>query len=110
MMDRWTRIGDDQDAQFGRQSLRFEHNDISYMITVDQSDQGTVSVEHDGKSEHWPVSLKEYNGEYFKLSGQADWVPELLDYVCWFELILNDAPKITYWGDREVYRIDQATS
>ena len=103
------RIGDDEVAKFGRQALRFQHNDVSYTIILDQSEQDIVLVEHDGKSEDWTVWLKEYNGEHFKLSGQADWVPEILDEICWFELTLNDAPKITYWGDRVIYRIDQAT-
>ena len=47
----WTRIADDETAQFGTQLLRFNHDAVTYSILVDQSEQGVVSVEHDGKSE-----------------------------------------------------------
>ena len=78
------------------------------MISADQSDQGYVSVEHERKTERWPISLIKHNGEHFKLSGTADWTPELMDDVYWFELFLDDMPKITYWGDRVIYRVDRA--
>jgi len=108
-MDDWIRIGDDDVAPFGVRLLHFAFPDGSYSISIDQSDQDNIEVQYLGKVELWPIDLKHRKGNEFRLSGSADWTPELMDDHCWFELFFGNEVKITYWDDRVVYRTDYST-
>ena len=105
-MNDWVRIGDDELAPFGVQSHCFAFPHGRYLISVDQSNQNYVDVVYQGKTERWPIDLKHQKGDNFRLSGMADWIPELMDDYCWYELFLGKELKITYWGNRVVYRTD----
>ena len=108
-MTDWLRIGDDEIAQYGEHSWVFRFPNGTYRLTVSEDEQDDILVQLLDKKEYWPVNRKEKSGSVFKLSGMADWVPEILETVCWFELIISPKPKITYWGDRIIYRTDLAT-
>ena len=102
------RIGDDEFALFGAHYYRFAFSGGQYSIRVDQSDQNYLTVEYQGATEYWPIQWKEKKGKKFRLSGQADRVPEIIDDLYWYELVLDAEPTITYWGDRVVYRTDHS--
>lgn len=105
-MDEWIRIGDDEFAPFGKHTCLFAFQKGSYSITSDQSDQNYLTIEYQGKKELWHIMRKDKKGDEFKLSGSADWIPEIVAKPYWYELILCNKPTITYWGDRVVHRID----
>ncbi|MEP2977876.1 MAG: hypothetical protein ABJO86_00225 [Lentilitoribacter sp.] len=109
-MDNWLRIGDDETAEFGSRRILFDFDGMSYVISIDQTQQDFVSVEHNGGTNQWHVCLKEYNGECFKLSGAARIVPHILGDLYWFELLVSKTPIITYWGDKIIYRTDRASA
>ncbi|MCP4360633.1 MAG: hypothetical protein GY796_21710, partial [Chloroflexi bacterium] len=78
-MEKWIRIGDDEIAQFGNHSWQFSFPDGTYTITASQSEQDKISVGYYGKTEDWPIQRKEQSGTLFKISGLADWTPEILE-------------------------------
>jgi hypothetical protein len=102
----WLRIGDDELLHVGYRELRFAFAKGEYTIVWDPTSQHCVTVLHEGSKETWSVSLREVYGSRARLSGSADWAPEILEEVCWFELVLGDQATITYWGDKVIYRVD----
>ncbi|WP_400087728.1 hypothetical protein [Yoonia sp. R78084] len=107
-MEQWHRIYDDETAQFGNVTWKFEFPEGDYGLTVNQSDQNFVNVNYQEATEHWPIQLKEQKGSEYKLSGMAWATPEIgLAETCWFELLISSNPQITFWGDRVIIRTDQ---
>jgi hypothetical protein len=105
-MKNWKRIPDDQRLSLDRREHRFSFPGGSYAITWDPSLQHALTVDHDGSREEWSVELREVSDYEIRLSGMADWVPEILGEPCWFELLIGDQPSITYWGNQVIYRQD----
>ena len=55
----------------------------------------------------WDITRKDRRGDVYKISGSADWIPEIVPDYCWYELEIGpDGAKITYWGDRVIIRTD----
>ena len=107
-MDNWVRIGDDEIAPFGKRLCHFAFPQGCYSILVDQADQDYLDVVYQEKTERWHIDLKHQKGNEFRLSGMADWIPELMDNHYWYDLFLGDEFIITYWGDDVVYRTDRS--
>jgi hypothetical protein len=105
-MRTWKRIPDDQPLSLDRREHRFSFPGGSYAIIWDPSWQHTLTVDYDGSREKWSVNIREIADDEVRLSGMADWVPEILGEACWFELVIGNQPSITYWGDRVIYRQD----
>ncbi|MCP4385537.1 MAG: hypothetical protein GY798_29680 [Hyphomicrobiales bacterium] len=105
-MTNWLRIGDHETALFGNRRWEFKFSGGTYLLVATEADQEFISIEYNNKTELWPIALKEKSGDTYKLSGMADWVPEILEDVRWFELFICPAPNITYWGDSVIYRTD----
>lgn len=77
-------------------------------MSVDEADQSYITVSHLDETVRWPIELKEQSGELFRLSGMARLKSGLLNDGSWFELLIGPQPKITYWGNQEIQRIDHA--
>lgn len=104
----WQRIPDNEAFDLGRREIRFRFPRGCYLVVWDPTLQHEVTVEFDGSKETWPLSIREADGDRARLQGMADWVPEILGDVCWFELVIDDQASITYWGNQVVYRQDFA--
>lgn len=105
-MDKRDRIIKTDWASLGNHSWHFKFPRGEYTLNITNSIPEFVVVKFLDETERWPVQLEERNGSEFKLSSFADWTPELLEYVCWFELLVSPKTKITYWGEKEIYRTD----
>ncbi|MEM1086386.1 MAG: hypothetical protein AAGH90_01555 [Pseudomonadota bacterium] len=105
-MARWTRIGDDDFAPFGKRHIVFLDTRGEYEIALDEENQKTISVAFKGETELWYIDVKESDGANFRLSGMADFYPQLMDSGYWYELDLSERAVISYWGDRVLYRRD----
>lgn len=106
-MKKWHRIPDDETAQFGNVSWKFEFPEGNYRLIVNQSEQNYATITYKETTEHWDIQFKEQKGSEFKLSGIALTTPEImLEESYWFELLISSNPKITYWGDRVIIRTD----
>jgi len=107
-LDHWTQISDDAVVVKKDWILRFNCPRGEYTLVLEPSSPEIIRVRFDNEEKFWPITTKAVNGSYYKLSGLADWVPEILADVCWFELILGAECSITYWGDRVIHRKDNA--
>ncbi len=102
-MEKWHRIYDDETAQFGSHTSKFNFPEGSYKLNVDQSEQNFIEANYQETKEQWPVQRKEQKGSEFKLSGIAWVTPEIgLKDTYWFELLICLSPQVTFWGDRVV--------
>ncbi len=106
-MENWIEIGDDEIAQFGKHSYFFKFEDNEYNVIVDQSEQGFLLLEHEGNKDRWGIEVKKQLGSSFKISGMAFGFSNILSDAYWYELHLSEEPKIVYWGNQVIYRIDQ---
>ncbi|PCI03117.1 MAG: hypothetical protein COB78_10935 [Hyphomicrobiales bacterium] len=95
-MEDWIRIDDDELATFGKLQYKFAFSADSYSITIDPAIPDYLIIEYQGKFERWPIEMKHRKHNEFRISGFADWVPELMATWSWFELFLDDDPKIIY--------------
>lgn len=104
----WSRILDDEILELARNEVRFRFSAGEYSLVWDPGTQHSLKVVYGGDGEVWHLFLRERSGGDVKLSGMADWVPEILGEACWFEFVISDEPTVTYWGDRVIYRQDVA--
>ena len=88
----------------GRLNLAFARGE--YTIILEAGARYSLKVEHNGETEVWPISVQEVRGSDIRLSGLADWVPEILENACWFVLEIGSKPQITYWEDKVINRVD----
>ena len=107
-MDHWTQISDDAVVVKKDRILFFNCPRGEYALVLERSSPESIRVRFDNKEEFWTISTKAVSGSNYKLSGLADWVPEILADVCWFELVLGAECSITYWGDQVIHRKDNA--
>ena len=63
-----------------------------------------------GARETWRLFLRERSVGNVKLSGTADWVPEILGDACWFEFVISGEPGMTYRFYRVIHRQDAAAA
>lgn len=109
-MDDWKRIGDDEIARFGKRKFEFSWSGGKYSIAIDQSEQNFIEVAFLKEKEQWNLETKYTKDGHFKLCGMAYSVPEILEDVCWYELVVGATVHVTYWGDKVVYRTDRECS
>ena len=105
-MDKWSQISDDTVVVMEDRVLWFDCPRGEYSLVLKQSSPEIITVRFGDKEEAWPIMTKAIKGLEYKLSGLADWVPEILAEVCWFELEIGVQCTITYWGDQVINRID----
>lgn len=109
-MSKWTRIGDDDYASFGKRTIAFPIGGDLYFVAVDESDQKNILVTYGAATRPWGIEHKEANAGVFRLSGMTwgrgdpHWDEETLGH--WFELILTKRSTLRYWGDRVVRHED----
>lgn len=109
-MSKWTRIGDDAYAPFGKRTIPFPVGEALYFVAVDESDQDNILVTYDAAARPWGIEYKETNGAVFRLSGftwgrgDPHWDEKALGH--WFELTLTARSTLRYWGDRVVLHED----
>ena len=104
----WNRIGDDEIARWGVVDLKFEFFGGVYSILLDEDRQQSIRVKLGDLSEVWPINLKHQKDGRFMISGLADTVPEILEQVCWFELLLGPTPSIEFLGSDNYRRVDKS--
>ena len=109
-MDDWTRIADDTVLFRETLELKFRSPNGEYLIVLGPHRNEQLVVHHKKQVEIWPVMTKAKRENGYKICGLADWVPEILTDVCWYELIIGPEVSITYWGDKVINRVDVALS
>lgn len=105
-MDEWTQASDDEVLVRDDIRLNFVFAGGVYSIILEAGARYSLSVEYNGETEIWPILRQEIRGSDIRLSGHADWVPEILEDACWYVLEIGAKPQITYWGDQVIYRVD----
>lgn len=109
-MSKWTRIGDDDYAPFGKRTITFLIGGTLYFVAVDESDQEEILVTYGAATRPWGILYKETNSRVFRLSGMTwgrgdpHWDEETMGH--WFELTLTARSTLRYWGDRVVLHED----
>lgn len=107
-MSNWNRVGDNQKAAFGLRDIVFPLADGSYVLNVNDDNQDYLICRHGESEERWEILLKESNGSDFRLSGMTHSSPGILEDAAWFQLVLNERPTVSYWGDQVLIRKDAA--
>ena len=105
-MSTWTRIPDDDQFIEQELTLSFLGPNGPYQITLAPTHIDRIFVRFEGEDEQWIVSVKEANASGLRLSGVADWVPQILEQSCWFELTVGVERLIRYWRNRAIHRED----
>lgn len=106
IMDGWSQVSDDDVIVKDNLRLKFAFARGEYTIILEAGARYSLKVEHNGETEVWPISVQEVRGSDIRLSGLADWVPEILENACWFVLEIGSKPQITYWEDKVINRVD----
>lgn len=106
----WNRVPDNEVLELERSEVCFGFPGGEYSLIWNPAAQHSLEVAYCGSRETWHLFLRESAGSDVKLCGMADWVPEILGDVCWFEFVISDQPTITYWGNQVIYRQDVAAA
>ena len=109
-MSTWTRISDDGKIIDREMSVEFTGPNGAYEIHLSPQNQSALIVHFEGEQDEWPIEVKETSASGIRLSGVADWVPQIIGQLCWYELVIGAERLITYWSDRVVYREDLETT
>ena len=107
-MVEWKQVSDDSVLIENERTLLFDFPGGEYAVVLKPSSQELLTIRFCESEELWPIMTKAIKGTDNKFSGLADWVPEILGEVCWYELILGETCSMTYWGDQVIYRTDHA--
>lgn len=107
-MDSWIQLSDNSIVVKEKLALWFDCPRGEYEVVIEISSPDLIRVRFDNKEKLWAVETKAVKDTNYKLSGLTNGFPELLEDVCWFELIVGIECSITYWGDRVIYRRDYA--
>jgi len=105
-MSDWVDVSDDTHLIDEALKLNFIGSNGPYSIMLDTTAQDWISVHFGNKFRRWPIHTKAKSVAGYRLSGMADWTPEILGEACWFELKIIPRSSITYWADRKIYRTD----
>ena len=108
-MSKWTRIPDGTPWIKKERKFRFHGPNGPYTITLSPSSLEYLRINFDNAEELWPMNIVEVQGSTFKISGLADWVPEILLDECWYEFVIGSERAITYIGSKGYRRKDVAS-
>jgi hypothetical protein len=106
--DEWLRINEDKNPPFRKQTFTMGLGPNTYDVTVDPLSPHEMTVIWAAEERVWRIELIEKNGAHYRISGMAGPAEPILNDHAWFELSVDAAPKIVYWGDRVVIRTDRA--
>lgn len=105
------KYGDDEFAPFGRRSICFGNSGRTYLVEVDDANQGSISVRVGGEAHSWSIETKSFADKVFLLSGMTAGVggPHPGDGY-WYELVLGKPAILRYWGNQVMAYEDQEVS
>jgi len=107
-MDAWQRIPEEKNPNYGKRSFAFPLGSGFYKVSIDEAHPFEFLVTYQSESWTWPIEIIEQSGESFRISGMAFSAPPVLPDTYWFEFRCDKDPRITYWGDRVIFRVDHS--
>ena len=105
-MVNWIQLADYEQLFDDVLELKFKSPNGEYQIVLEPQNNEELIVRHKNESEIWPIMTKAKFGKNYKVCGLADWVPNIVNEVAWFELIIGEKTSITFWGNQVINRVD----
>lgn len=107
-MENWARLSESKNPHYGERSFVFLLGDETYKVLIDEAHPDCLLVKYKSRTWVWRIEVIEKAGSKFRFMGFAHDDAPILTGTYWFELHCDERPKIIFWGDRVVFRIDHS--
>lgn len=105
-MNDWKRVPEDEIPLYGRTFFQFSTGSSFYDISIDRSHPFDLFVKYRSDTWTWQIEKIFRLDKKFRISGIAFAEEPVLSDTAWFELWIDENPKIDYWGNQILLRTD----